>query len=197
MPSKECKRCHITKPLDEFYTKRANRDNHDSYCKECCRKKAQYYRDNFPERIKRSSAKTRAKHREIIRERNREFYARTKNDPAHIEARRRSYEKGKEKWQKADREKRKALNKKWKSPCIKCGESRLYLIHFHHIDPATKEFCIGAEIVVRKEDVIEKEIKKCVCLCSNCHDEFHYLYGLKPKDPIGSLEEYLTDKKGK
>ena len=35
------------------------------------------------------------------------------------------------------------------------------------------------------------EIKKCVCLCSNCHDEFHYFYGDHPNDPVEALTKYL------
>lgn len=76
-----------------------------------------------------------------------------------------------------------------KTPCCKCGESRLYLIQFHHIDPTTKLFNI-TEGGSRNRN-IEEEAKKCVCLCSNCHDEFHYFYGKVPKSPKESLEEYL------
>lgn len=136
--------------------------------------------------------KTREKNREKIKQRNREYYKRTKNDPEHIKARKASVERNKDKWYKADRERRKAFNLKWKHPCEKCGETRLYLIQFHHIDPATKEFCIGAYATSRTEDALEREVKKCVCLCSNCHDEFHYFYGMNPKKPVEALKEYLN-----
>ena len=76
-----------------------------------------------------------------------------------------------------------------KQPCAKCGESRLYLIQFHHIDPLTKLFNITEGGSKNKN--IKEEVKKCVCLCSNCHDEFHYFYGKVPKSPKESLEEYL------
>ena len=84
---------------------------------------------------------------------------------------------------------RKAKYNALKTPCVKCGEDRLYLIQFHHIDPTTKLFNIS-EGGSRNRN-IEDESKKCVCLCSNCHDEFHYFYGKKPKNPKESLEEYL------
>lgn len=76
-----------------------------------------------------------------------------------------------------------------KTPCVKCGETRFYLIQFHHIDPSNKSFNIteGGS----KNRNIEDEVKKCVCLCSNCHDEFHYFYGKVPKKPKESLSEYL------
>ena len=73
-----------------------------------------------------------------------------------------------------------------KIPCAKCGESRIRCLSFHHIDPANKDFTIGQ---LRKSslDIIEKEINKCICLCLNCHHEFHYL-----NDTSGvTLDEYL------
>lgn len=84
---------------------------------------------------------------------------------------------------------RKAKYNAFKRPCEKCGEQRLYLIQFHHIDPKTKLFNIteGGS----KNRNIEQEVKKCVCLCSNCHDEFHYFYGKVPAEPVKSLSEYL------
>ena len=162
-------------------------------CIECSKEYARQYRKDFPEKVKASSQKTREKNREKLRQRNREFYAKTKNDPAHIEARKRTFEKNKEKWHKADKERRKVFNEKWKKPCEKCGESRLYLIQFHHIDPSTKRFCIGSNVASKKEEELENEVKKCVCLCSNCHDEFHYFYGSQPKNPVEAIKEYLGD----
>ena len=151
------------------------------------------YRREHPDRVKEIALKTRIKNREKIRLKNREFYHRTKNDPEHIKARQDCINRNKEKWHKADRERREVFNNTWKHPCEKCGESRLYLIQFHHIDPSTKGFCIGANATSRAPDVLEREIKKCVCLCSNCHDEFHYFYGRKPKDPVGALKQYLNE----
>jgi predicted HNH restriction endonuclease len=43
------------------------------------------------------------------------------------------------------------------------------------------------------DETIDSEIKKCVCLCSNCHKEFHYFYGTKPKQPEKDLEHYLRE----
>lgn len=82
---------------------------------------------------------------------------------------------------------------KWRKPCQKCGEQRLYLIQFHHIDPTTKEFNIGDGLSHKNAKTCEEEIKKCVCLCSNCHDEFHYFYGKHPKDPVNAIKEYLKE----
>lgn len=78
-----------------------------------------------------------------------------------------------------------------KRPCVKCGEKRKYVLDFHHIDYKTKKFGISWGINARGRKSLEKEIKKCVCLCKNCHAEFHYLYGEMPDDPIKALAEYL------
>lgn len=74
-----------------------------------------------------------------------------------------------------------------KKPCEKCGESRVRCISFHHKEPHEKEFTIGT---LRKSNInkIKAEIDKCVCLCLNCHHEFHYLNN---KTGI-TLEEYLN-----
>lgn len=84
-----------------------------------------------------------------------------------------------------------------KKPCLKCGEDRLYVIDFHHINPANKSFNINRKTSKKDFSIIENEIKKCVCLCRNCHSEFHYLYGVKPKDPEKALSEYLKESEDK
>ena len=80
-----------------------------------------------------------------------------------------------------------------KTPCAKCGETRPHIIQFHHINPADKEHDM-ARIKKYPADVVISEVKKCVCLCANCHFEYHFFYGNKPKDPVGTLEEYLNMK---
>lgn len=77
----------------------------------------------------------------------------------------------------------------YRSKCEKCGESRLYLIDFHHINPSDKSFTIGdGKHSLRR---IVEEVNKCICLCKNCHWEFHYLYGKNPENPVAALHEYL------
>jgi len=78
---------------------------------------------------------------------------------------------------------------KYRSNCEKCGESRLYLIDFHHINPSEKLFTIGDGKHTPKQ--ITEEVNKCICLCKNCHWEFHYLYGKNPENPSVALSEYL------
>ena len=78
-----------------------------------------------------------------------------------------------------------------KTPCVKCGESRSYIIDFHHIDPSQKAFNIHRRTCKTNFSIIEEEVSKCVCMCRNCHAEFHYLYGVIPKNPVEDLNEYL------
>lgn len=76
-----------------------------------------------------------------------------------------------------------------KTPCVKCGEIRKCSIHFHHIDPSKKSINLSYGGVGKAR--IQEEVKKCVCLCANCHEEFHYLYGHNPEHPVEALQEYL------
>lgn len=54
--------------------------------------------------------------------------------------------------------------------CVRCGFSEsLAALEFHHLDPSTKKFAIGAEGVTRSIDALRAEAGKCVLLCANCH----------------------------
>jgi DNA-directed RNA polymerase subunit RPC12/RpoP len=73
--------------------------------------------------------------------------------------------------------------------CAKCGDNRGYVLDFHHIDPSIKEEGVARMISNNyKLDKVYDEIKKCICLCANCHREFHYL----EKEKQITLEEYLA-----
>ena len=58
--------------------------------------------------------------------------------------------------------------------CEKCGYNKCDgALEFHHIDLDEKEFGISSNHC-RSWNSIEKELDKCVLLCSNCHREMHY-----------------------
>ena len=67
------------------------------------------------------------------------------------------------------------------------------ILDFHHIDPKQKKFTIASKTSGSMDD-IEKEIQKCVCLCRNCHAEFHHFYGMSPESPIEAINEFLSNK---
>ncbi len=57
--------------------------------------------------------------------------------------------------------------------CSSCGESRYWLLDFHHTDPSKKEIRVSAMKSYKKEKILE-EIDKCEVLCANCHRDLHY-----------------------
>lgn len=57
--------------------------------------------------------------------------------------------------------------------CKICGKSDLRVLQFHHKEAGEKEIEICL-LKNRRWSEIEKEIKKCVLLCSNCHRELHW-----------------------
>jgi hypothetical protein len=73
-------------------------------------------------------------------------------------------------------------------PCNKCGESRIWLLDFHHTDPTVKEYSIGTLKGSGQMDKIKEEIEKCIVLCSNCHRDFHY----QEKINNTTIEEYIA-----
>ena len=51
--------------------------------------------------------------------------------------------------------------------CEVCGLSDIFVLNFHHVSE-DKDFEINSKSN-RRWSIIEKEIKKCILLCSNCH----------------------------
>ena len=188
--TKVCSKCGRELPIDEFYIRKASNDGRDYKCKDCARKYSQSRRDNYPELTKEIARRTREKNRERINKRQRDQYAIDRENPEYMEKRRQYARDFQNPKNKLKRMARKDLLNNSKPPCAKCGETRGYVLQYHHIDPETKLISIGANCA-RDAKLIESEIKKCVCLCANCHKEFHHFYGARPRDPIGSLEEYL------
>jgi hypothetical protein len=56
--------------------------------------------------------------------------------------------------------------------CSNCDEHRIWVLEFHHKDPKEKDFQIS-HIRGSRWSILEKEIKKCILLCRNCHQEIH------------------------
>jgi len=56
--------------------------------------------------------------------------------------------------------------------CVRCGYDRYAgALHFHHRDPATKEFAIANQGITRSLAAMRAEAAKCDLLCANCHAE--------------------------
>lgn len=73
--------------------------------------------------------------------------------------------------------------------CAKCGDTRFYVLDFHHKN--SEEKIDGIAQILRNNtswEKIEIEIQKCIPLCANCHREFHYL----EKEKQISIDNYLN-----
>jgi len=69
---------------------------------------------------------------------------------------------------------RRYINSK-KNHCEECGEDHIACLDFHHKDRNEKTFdMIHALNYCVSIKNIQKEIDKCVVLCSNCHRKLHY-----------------------
>lgn len=156
---KLCPTCNIEKDESEFGKNSSTKDGLFYQCKEC---KREYDRKHYN------------KNREHILQTKREQYH---NNIEHYKAYHREYDK-----------KRHLRMLALRTPCVKCGEDKLYLIDYHHINPKDKLYNVNR---VQHCNVGKEEIKKCVCLCRNCHTEYHYIYGNQPKYPIETLSEYI------
>ena len=79
-----------------------------------------------------------------------------------------------------------------KTNCVKCGDDRPWVIEFHHMKPSEKSFIVSL-CASKGKSALLNEAQKCVCLCANCHKEFHFFFGRTPCDPIGSFEDFLNE----
>lgn len=74
--------------------------------------------------------------------------------------------------------------------CIRCGYNKCPdALEFHHTEPEHKDLAIGS--TNRAWDVIERELKKCILLCANCHREEHYR--MRKENELESVTKMLSD----
>jgi len=81
--------------------------------------------------------------------------------------------------------------------CCICGYNKCFKsMDFHHLDPSEKEISFGAIMAHPISwDRIIIELRKCVCLCSNCHGEVHDSMIKIPDNALRFNESYVQ--KGK
>jgi hypothetical protein len=81
--------------------------------------------------------------------------------------------------------------KAFKEKCGICGYNKcIGALEFHHLNPAEKDFGLSSKGVTRAWSKVSEELKKCVCLCANCHREVHNNMTTIPDDVIRFDEEY-------
>ncbi|MDO8590725.1 MAG: hypothetical protein Q7R65_01965 [bacterium] len=67
--------------------------------------------------------------------------------------------------------------------CMICGYNRCAAaLDFHHRNPKQKDFSLSVRGLTRSWEKIQKEIKKCVLICANCHREIHAGITQLPKE---------------
>jgi predicted HNH restriction endonuclease len=58
--------------------------------------------------------------------------------------------------------------------CEVCGYDKcMEALEFHHLNESDKNFGLSEKGYARSWERVEKELKKCVLLCANCHREIH------------------------
>lgn len=175
---KTCSRCGDDKPASEFHKDSRSKDGLRSVCKQCWSQRQKAYRSARKEEISESSKRYYRQNKEKINRRTKIW--RKENHEMLMER------------QSKRRDRAKVLMAEVKTPCVKCGEDRPWVVQFHHIDPSEKVFEITAEAIsYKKWEVILQEASKCACLCANCHTEFHHFYGKNPSDPVSAFAEYI------
>jgi 5-methylcytosine-specific restriction endonuclease McrA len=71
--------------------------------------------------------------------------------------------------------------------CQICGYDRYSgALHFHHVDPSSKEFAISRKGFTWSLAKMRAEVAKCVLLCSNCHAEVEAGIATLPEADAGA-----------
>lgn len=78
-------------------------------------------------------------------------------------------------WKKKHRaEMRRRISEFKDKPCIDCGRYYPpYVMHFHHLEN-NKDFAISSKGLDMSWERVEREISKCIVVCSNCHAIRHW-----------------------
>ena len=88
-------------------------------------------------------------------------------------------EKNKDKVKKYENKTYKKRKKIWEDfmkqqKCSKCGIADFRVLQWHHINPEEKTMTIGASAKIMNLNLVMEEVKKCICVCANCHFILHY-----------------------
>jgi len=72
--------------------------------------------------------------------------------------------------------------------CALCGYSQNYAsLDFHHL--RDKRFPVNTSAMQKPLELIEEEIKKCVLLCRNCHNDIHHpVFSIDPAKTLDSIQ---------
>lgn len=162
MTTKKCKKCGNILPIEQFPFHNRRLNTHVAYCVECFKEKRKERRLSNKERYKEVNHNSYIKHREKRLKKVSEYQKDPKNKVNLYKLSQKTRKKNTDEF------------KAYKSTlvCTNCGENHPACLEFHHIDPSTKEGLVAKMIHTRLK--LEKELKKCIVLCSNCHRKLHY-----------------------
>ena len=73
--------------------------------------------------------------------------------------------------------------------CAKCGETKYYMLDFHHRVASEKEGNINHFLYSKGTNTLWREVEKCLLLCRNHHQEFHHFERTEGLD----IDTYLKE----
>ena len=184
--SKECQKLNTTKKvkcdncqkeivISNYKYKRSIKHFCDDKCKLEYIAKHKYTEEERKNKNRINCRKSWQKHRKKRLQEGRDYYK--KNKEQFLKRNKENSEKNKLR-HKTLRENfyNYAIEKGLITDCIICGypKEKTFAIDFHHINPETKKYTISQIIEVKsKRQEAITEIKKCVCMCANCHRLYH------------------------
>jgi hypothetical protein len=143
-----CYSCHQKKNISEYTKRSDSHDGLDFYCRECkSDKNSKYYYQQTDEWKNRHKKKLKRKSKHSNK--SNKIYILLRKDRFH-----------------------QFLDLFRSKGCCICGEKSKCCLDFHHLDPKTKKNDIS-DMSNRNIDKVIEEIKKCVCVCKNCHRKIH------------------------
>lgn len=191
--SKRCGRCGEIKPISEFYQHIGHRDGLASTCKKCDKERNKKYYESHIEKAKESSRKWYRNNVEHAKEQSRRWREanpekrrqalrkwRERNREKDREKTRRRYLADPEYFKRTGAKKRARIKKQWLDilgsmgmlACMRCGYNRTFAaLDYHHIGEKGNGIARLLNLVPTTERV--NEVKRTICLCSNCHRELH------------------------
>jgi hypothetical protein len=145
--TKICAKCGIEKKADEYTIVKTKRGKYNphlmSRCKSCKAQDQKRFRKPYDSEYALSW--------------------KSKNPDKVKEYQTKVYQNRKQRWENFMKEQK----------CSRCGISDYRVLQWHHIDPSTKTMTIGAQARIGKWNEVMEEVKKCICVCANCHFILH------------------------
>ena len=187
MQTKQCTKCNNTLPIARFSCDKTKKDGLYSACKECVTSYKKQYWKKYHDRLIENRRDTRKDEYERNKDTYKEYRCSEK-----VRHTRRIHRLAK---------KVKAIeliHPEHKCQCLRCSETNIYCLDFHHLDPNEKE-TTWSHVAQKPWIDIKMEIFKCIPLCRNCHQKEHndILFYERYKKEIDELKESLdTETKG-